>query len=171
MQVDAPAEEVAGGGGLDDGDLGVDRQDRSAGQEAEEANEHRGVNQRSFRATLQQESQAVCSRDHQPGGQPAAGEGGCSSVVLQSETKGEADDAAQHGRVSSGRGGSGRRTSGTRLRPPPSPRSSHAPGPGCDLTPGPVLARVAPRTPAATAQPTDDVATPHARHAEPLTLT
>ncbi len=44
MQADAAAEEVAGGGRLDDRHVGVDRQDRGAGPETEEANEHRGDN-------------------------------------------------------------------------------------------------------------------------------
>ena len=172
VQADAAAQEVAGGGGLDDRHLGVDRQDRGSGPEAEEADEHRGLDQGRTGAALQQEPEALGSGDLQPGRQPPAGKGGRQGLVLQPEAEGEEDDAAQHGRVPLGRGpdrGPRRRPSRISLRPPPSPRS-HAKGPGCGVAPGPVLAGVAALAPAAAAQSADDVAPPHARHAKPLTL-
>ena len=45
VQTDAAAEEVAGGGRLHHGHLGLHRQDRRAGKEAEKANLHRGLDQ------------------------------------------------------------------------------------------------------------------------------
>ena len=54
VQADAAAEEVAGGGGLDDRHLGLHRQDRRAGTEAQEAHLHRGLHQGRPRAALQQ---------------------------------------------------------------------------------------------------------------------
>ena len=52
VQADAAAEEVAGGGGLDDGDLRLHRQDRRAGEEAEEADLHRGIDKGGAGAAL-----------------------------------------------------------------------------------------------------------------------
>ena len=52
VQADAAAEEVAGGGGLDHGHLGLHRQDRRAGQEAEEADLHRGIDKGGAGAAL-----------------------------------------------------------------------------------------------------------------------
>ena len=54
VQADAAAEEVAGGGGLDDRHLRLHRQDRRAGTEAQEAHLHRGLHQGRPRAALQQ---------------------------------------------------------------------------------------------------------------------
>ena len=54
VQADAAAEEVAGGGGLDNRHLGLHRQDRRAGAEAQEAHLHRGLHQGRPRAALQQ---------------------------------------------------------------------------------------------------------------------
>ena len=52
VQADATAEEVAGGGGLHHGHLGLHRQDRRAGQEAEEADLHRGIDKGGAGAAL-----------------------------------------------------------------------------------------------------------------------
>jgi len=82
VQVDAAAQEVAGGGGLDDGDLGVDRQDRCTGPETKEADQHRGLDQGRVGAALQQEPEAVGPGDHQPCRQPTTREGSCPGLVL-----------------------------------------------------------------------------------------
>ena len=52
VQADAAAEEVAGGGGLHHRHLGLHRQDRRAGEEAQEADLHRGLDKGGARAAL-----------------------------------------------------------------------------------------------------------------------
>ena len=97
VQVDAAAQEVAGGGRLHDGDFRVHRQDRGPGPEAEEEDQHRGHDQGCPGAALQQESQALRPGNHQPRRLPAAGEGSGASLVLQPEAEGEEDDPAPAG--------------------------------------------------------------------------
>ena len=52
VQADAAAEEVAGGGRFHHGHLGLHRQDRRAGEEAEEADLHWGLDKGSVGTAL-----------------------------------------------------------------------------------------------------------------------
>lgn len=84
---------MAGGSRLFHGQSHQHRQDRGSGQKAQEAHLHRSERQRCFGESLFEMSQAFGPRDNLAGGQPAAGEGGGESLVLQSEAEREKDDA------------------------------------------------------------------------------
>ena len=127
------------------------------------------------------EPEALCARDHRPGGQPTAGEGGRAGLVLQPEAEGEEDDApADRGRRvphhgAGQRGGAARHRAGGgaaprppgplprgRARPAPAPPRGAPPapdpaGPEPVLAGGRLAARLGPRRAARAAQPAHDV--------------
>ncbi len=78
---------MAGGGRLLHGQPHQHRQDSGSGQEAQEAHLHRSERQRCVGESLLEMSQACGPRDNLSSGQPAAGEGGGESLVLQSRQK------------------------------------------------------------------------------------
>ena len=95
MQVEAVVTKVVGGGRQHDGDECEHRQDRGPGEEEEEEDFDRGVDQGGAGAALQQESEAVRPGDLLPCRVLAAGEGGGASLVLQPSAEGETDDPTQ----------------------------------------------------------------------------
>jgi len=93
VQTQAPAQQMAGGGGLHLGKPDQPGQDRRAGEEEEKADLDRGECQRGPGEPFPQVPETRGGGDHLAGGQPAAREGSGAGLVLQPAAEGEAHDA------------------------------------------------------------------------------
>ncbi|GIY92614.1 hypothetical protein CEXT_691281 [Caerostris extrusa] len=130
VQAEAPAGQVAGGGGQHHGLPDLHRQDRRPGTQAKEEDQHRGVCERGPREPLPQAAQALCAGDSGTGGQSAAREGGGQGVVLQPAAEGEEDDPSrQHRRGAGNPGGDDDHAQSAGARVPPFAQPSHAVAP------------------------------------------